>query len=59
MKKWTKKLSPKIISRITLIILMILFFVKLINGTCNIWFCMLFVGVIVAYAILSDYFGDD
>jgi uncharacterized membrane protein len=49
-KKW--------IGRITLALLIILLVVKLWLGTCNLLLCGAFVGLLVAYVILSDYGRD-
>ena len=49
-KKW--------IGRITLALLIILFVVKLWLGVCNLLLCGAFVGLLVAYVILSDYGRD-
>ena len=49
-KKW--------IGRITLAVLIILLIVKLWLGTCNLLLCGTFVGLLVAYVILSDYGRD-
>jgi len=49
-KKW--------IGRITLALLIILLMIKLWLGTCNLLLCGAFVGLLVAYVILSDYGCD-
>ncbi len=49
-KKW--------IGRITLALLIILLMLKLWLGTCNLLLCGAFVGLLVAYVILSDYGRD-
>ncbi len=55
MKRFLTKIPPVWIQRIILLILIGLLAYKLLAGTCNLWLCGLFVGIIVLYAILSDY----
>ena len=50
--------SKKWIGRITLALLIVLLMVKLWLGTCNLLLCGAFVGLVVAYVILSDYGRD-
>lgn len=51
-------ISKKWIGRITLAVLIILLIVKLWLGTCNLFLCGAFVGLLVAYIIFSDYGRD-
>jgi len=47
--------SQKWLGRITLIVLVGLFALKLIAGSCNLLLCGAFVVTVVAYMVLSDY----
>ncbi len=48
----------KNLGRLTLLLLILLAGLKYYLGGCRLWLCMAFVGVVVAYTILSDVFGN-
>jgi len=47
--------SQKWLGRITLIVLIGLFVLKLVIGSCSLLLCGAFVVTVVAYMVLSDY----
>jgi hypothetical protein len=55
MKEFFSKIPAIWIRRIILWLLIILFIVKILAGSCQLWICGLFVALIIAFMILSDY----
>jgi hypothetical protein len=55
MKNIFSKIPAVWIRRVILWLLIILFIVKLLAGSCQLWICGLFVALIVTFMILSDY----
>ena len=58
--KWDKetiqsKAFQRWLGRVTLLMLVVLFGVKLLIGHCELWLCGLFVVTVVGYFILSDF----
>jgi hypothetical protein len=47
----------KYLGHITLFLLVLLFALKIFLGGCRLWICALFVTVVVAYRILSDFYS--
>ncbi|MCF6169629.1 MAG: hypothetical protein L3J66_01455 [Bacteroidales bacterium] len=52
------RFKRKWLGRITLTVLLALLLLKLWMGSCHLLVCGLFVGLMVAYIILSDYGSD-
>jgi len=52
------KFNKKWLGRITLLLLLTLFVLKLTVLSCSIWLCLGFVALIVAYSVIIDFFGD-
>ena len=55
MKQLFSKIPAVWVRRIVLWLLIILFIVKILPGSCQLWICGLFVALIVTFMILSDY----
>ncbi len=55
MKNFFSKIPAAWVRRIILFFLIGLLAYKLLAGSCNLWLCGLFVGILVLYTILSDY----
>ncbi len=58
--RWDKetiqsKVFQRWLGRVTLLMLVVLFGVKLLIGHCELWLCGLFVVTVVGYFILSDF----
>ena len=55
MKDFFSKIPAVWVRRIILWLLIILFIVKILAGSCQLWICGVFVVLIVTFMILSDY----
>ncbi len=55
MKQLFSKIPAVWVRRIVLWLLIILFIIKILAGSCQLWICGLFVALIVTFMILSDY----